>query len=136
MARCGVDLIDLDQLVVGDPRLEALVWSWAPWPARRRALRGAAGEPGVRVRRWFSKPCGGERPVACRKAGGKWIVVAGRHLSHRGRAACREHKAAYAVPRTGFEAQRLRKRMQRKDIRSVWLGYRRTQAGWTALDRR
>ena len=30
MARCGVDKIDFDQLAVDDPRLEGVVWSWAP----------------------------------------------------------------------------------------------------------
>src|SRR3954452_23499508 len=29
MARCGVDLLGLDQLLGGDGRLDALVWSWA-----------------------------------------------------------------------------------------------------------
>lgn len=136
MARCGVDLIDLDQLLVGDPRLEALVWSWAPGqPAAGRCAVQRVNQV-FPFGRWFSKACGGERSVACRKAGGKWIVAAGRHLTSGARAACREHKARYAVPRTGFEVQRLRKRMQRKGVRSVWLGYRRTQAGWTALDRR
>ncbi len=50
MARCGVDLIDLDQVVPDDPRFEALVWSWAAGqPARGRCARPAR-QQGAAVR--------------------------------------------------------------------------------------
>ncbi len=52
------------------------------------------------------------------------------------RAACKRRKATHAVPRTGFEVQRLRQRMARKQISSVWLGYRKQDGVWTALDQR
>ena len=136
MARCGVDLIDLDQLTPGDPRLGALVWSWAPGqPARGRCAVQRVTRA-LAFGRWRSKRCAGELPVACRKRGGKWIVARTAVAPRRARAACRKRNAKHAVPRTGFEVQRLRKRMQRLDTPSVWLGYRKLGGTWTALDRR
>jgi hypothetical protein len=136
MARCGVDLIDLDQLVPEDPRFEALVWSWAPdHPARGRcAVQRVSKAFGFG--RWRSKRCRGKRAVACRRSSGRWIVDAHPTPARRGRAACKDRRAGYAVPRSGYEVQLLRKRMERKAVRSVWLGYRKKQGDWTALDRR
>lgn len=136
MARCGVDLIDLDQLTPGDPRLAALVWSWAPGqPARGRCAVQRVTEA-LPFGRWRSKPCVRKLPAACRKRSGKWIVARTPVAPSGARAACRDRRAKHAVPRTGFEVQRLRKRMQRLDLASVWLGYRRLGGTWTALDRR
>ena len=136
MARCGVDLIDLDQIVPDDSRLEALVWSWMPGqPSRGRCAVQRASEK-FPFGRWRSKPCSGERPVACRKPSGKWIVVVAKTPSRRARAVCADRKASYAVPRSGFEVQRLRQRMERKQVDAVWLGYRKKEGAWTALDHR
>jgi hypothetical protein len=49
--RCGVDLLGFDQLLPGDGRLDAAVWSWAP------------GEPRLG---------GGRRCVVQRPADGRW----------------------------------------------------------------
>ena len=136
MARCGVDLIDLDQLVPQDPRLEALVWSWAPGEPSRGRCAVQRVSKAFPFGRWQSKRCRGKRAVACRKSSGKWIVSAHPTANRRARAACKERRASYAVPRSGYEVQRLRKRMERKRIRSVWLGYRKQESGWSALDRR
>ncbi len=136
MARCGVDLIDLDQVVPDDPRFEALVWSWAAGqPARGRCAVQRVSNA-LPFGRWRSKRCGNELPVACRKATGKWIVLAEPVKAAKARAACKRRKATHAVPRTGFEVQRLRQRMARKQISSVWLGYRKQDGVWTALDQR
>jgi hypothetical protein len=136
MGRCGVDLIDLDQLVPEDPRFEALVWSWAPSePARGRCAVQRVSEA-LGFGRWRSKHCRGERAVACRKPDGRWIVDAAPTLPRRARAACKDRRARHAVPRSGYEVQLLRERMERKGIRSVWLGYRKKKGDWTALDRR
>lgn len=136
MARCGVDLIDLDQLVAEDPRFEALVWSWAAGqPARGRCAVQRVSKA-LPFGRWRSKPCSGERPVACRKPAGKWIVSANPVTPARAGAACERRQASHGAPRNGFEVQRLRQRMERKQIFSVWLGYRKQDGVWTALDQR
>ena len=136
MARCGVDLIDLDQVVPDDPRLESLVWSWAPSQPGRGRCAVQRVSKAFPFGRWRSKRCRGERPVACRRSSGKWIVSARLTSSRRARRACRDRNASFAVPRAGYEGQRLRKRMERKKIRGVWLGYRKKEGGWRALDRR
>jgi hypothetical protein len=136
MARCGVDLIDLDQLVPEDPRFEALVWSWAPdHPARGRCAVQRVNKA-FGFGRWRSKRCVGKKPIACRRSDGNWIVDGPPTPARRGRAACRDRRAAYAVPRSGYEVQLLRERMARKGVGAVWLGYRKKQGEWTALDRR
>lgn len=129
LARCGVDLIGLDQLVVGDPRLPELVWSWAPGEPTGGdcSLRGGDG-------RWRSHGCNGTRPAACRKRGGGWElsrpVRAGR-----AQRACRRIDAVHAVPRTGYENERLGEAAAGR--RPVWLGQRRAAPGrWRSLDER
>ena len=95
MVRCGVDLFGFDQLVPGDPRLPALVWSWAegqePGPC---AVLGAAG-------RWLSD-CAGERRVACRGAEG-WFVPATVVGRAEATAVCAEAGGEFVPPRTGAE---------------------------------
>ena len=136
MARCGVDLIDLDQVVPDDPRFEALVWSWAAGqPARGRCAVQRVSEA-LPFGRWRSKRCGNELPVACRKPAGKWVVSAKSVKAAKAPAACKRKGASHGVPRTGFEVQRLRQRMERKQTPSVWLGYRKQDGAWTALDQR
>ena len=67
MTRCGVDLFGFDQLLPGDGRLAALVWSWAPdEPARRGcAIQRADG--------WRSVRCRSHRASACEARGGYFI---------------------------------------------------------------
>ena len=136
MARCGVDLIDLDQVVPDDPRFEALVWSWAAGqPARGRCAVQRVSNA-LPFGSWRSKRCGKELPVACRKPTGKWVVSAEPVKAAKAPAACERKEASHGVPRTGFEVQRLRQRMERKQTPSIWLGYRKQDGAWTALDQR
>ena len=135
MTRCGVDLIGMDKLQADDGRLEAAVWSWArkqPAGRSRCAIQRGTAKPGSA--RWFTRPCTQRRRVACRKGSG-W-VIGGMRKAFKGGYACRRKDARYSVPRTGFEAQRLRVAMQRAGVSAVWIGYRRGSDGWAALDAR
>jgi hypothetical protein len=121
MGRCGVDLLGFDQLVPGDGRLEALVWSWAdgvPESGRCAVARGSDG-------RWeaTSKCTGAARPQACRTADGGWTVAA----------SCDRAGATWAVPRTARENALL---AQAAGGKTVVLGLERTAGGWRALDAR
>lgn len=131
MARCGVDLIGLDQLLPEDGRLEALVWSWAPAePVARRngdcAIQRSTG-------RWEARTCRIHRPVACRRPDGSW-VVGRRSPSSRAEARCRRLGAVHAAPRTGYEGQLLRVAMESAAVDVVLLGLRRVDGRWTPLD--
>jgi hypothetical protein len=135
MTRCGVDLLGFDQLQPDDGRLQATVWSWArkqPAGRTRCAIQHGTAKPSSA--RWYTRPCGRRLRVACRKGNG-W-VIGGPRRALRGGRACRRKGARYSVPRTGYEAQRLRLAMKRAGARAVWLGYRRTADGWAAVDRR
>ncbi|MEX2195196.1 MAG: hypothetical protein WD844_07900 [Thermoleophilaceae bacterium] len=130
MARCGVDLTGLDQLVPSDGRLEALVWSWAPdEPA---ADAGDCSVQGANAR-WEARDCGELHPVACRAADGAWTVAGPPVQADDAAASCTATGAEHAVPRTGFENELLRVAAAGGE---VWLGQRRDGAGWTALDER
>lgn len=135
MARCGVDLLGLDQLAPNDPRLTALVWSWAEGQPGRGRCAVQTFRGGTLSTRWRTLACGKLRRPACRR-GTSWILGTEAVAEKRGRAECSSRRAQFAVPRTGFEAQLLRKRMQGSRIGQVWLGYVKRQGGWAALDRR
>jgi hypothetical protein len=136
MARCGVDLFGLDQLSRDDPRLASLVWSWARGqPGSKRCAVQQRAQQGLETP-WRTRPCRKRRRPACRK-GNRWLVGEGRVRQRRGRAGCRKIDARFAVPRSGFEAQLLRRAMNRAGTLEVWLGYRRSKGGaWVPLDRR
>ena len=124
MTRCGVDLLGLDQLVPGDGRLDALVWSFAP---------GQLDLPGVAVQRasdgrWLAVSDEDRRPAACRLPDGSWTVTGpGPRVSAAGR--CAELGAAFDVPRRGRDAQLLLEAQQAAGAEQVWLALTSPGAG-------
>jgi hypothetical protein len=136
MARCGVDLLGLDQLAPDDPRLAALVWSWAEGQPRKRgkcALQRSRRK--TKSTRWRSVSCRRALLPACRE-GKRWTLGRNRVAKRRSQAECRARGGAFAVPRTGFEAQLLRKAMRRAGAGKVRLGYVKRRGDWVALDKR
>ena len=129
MARCGVDLLGLDQLTVGDARLDALVWSWAP------------GEPGSgdcavqrADARWQALACNEAHRAACRAADGSWGVTPSAEAWPDAAGACASQSAVLAAPRTGYEGQLLRVAMEAAGASDAWLGLTRSGDSWRALD--
>lgn len=119
MTRCGVDLTGFDQLLPGDGRLAALAWSWAPRQPRRSLGRCAIQRsPG----RWRSASCRRKLLFACQRGGHFWVDRRrGRYARRRARCGA---GARLALPRTGFEAQRLREAISAAGVRRAWLRYR------------
>jgi hypothetical protein len=133
MARCGVDLIGLDQLLPDDGRLESLVWSWAPEEPGDGAC-AAQGADG----RWSASGCGGRKRVACRSAEGTWSLsrpVKTKRVSD-ARRACAKLGAVHAAPRTGHENELLEAAVENAGADRVLLGLRNSGGAWTALDPR
>jgi hypothetical protein len=120
MARCGVDLLGFDQLTADDPRLDAVVWSWAPGEPRRRGCAAARVADG----RWQSLPCTRRLRVACRDASGAWSVPRRAVRVRDAARVCASAGAVHDVPRTGYEAQTLRLAMERAGASRGWLNYR------------
>jgi hypothetical protein len=119
MARCGVDLLGMDQLERDDPRFAALVWSWAPGqPARSHGC--AAQHAG----RWYALRCERRLRVACRLSDGRWRVPSRLARYTDAPALCRRARGRFTVPRTGYEAQTLRVAMDRVRAGRAWLRYR------------
>ena len=131
MARCGVDLLGLDQLTVGDPRLDALVWSWAPGEP-------ASGDCAVQRAdaRWEAGACSGRHRAACRAADGSWRLTPRPESRLNAAPACAAQSAVFAAPRTGYEGQLLRVAMEAAGASETWLGLTRTGESWRALDPR
>jgi hypothetical protein len=135
MARCGVDLLGLDQLAAADPRLSALVWSWAKGQPKHGRCAVQKAKAGSLATRWMTLRCGKLRRPACRKKR-RWLLGGHEVSEHAARVECGKRHAKFAVPRTGFEAQLLRKRMRAAGVGSAWLGYVKRHGDWVALDRR
>jgi hypothetical protein len=133
MARCGVDLLGMDQLLPDDGRLRNLVWSWAPGQPAVGDCAVQRLHPGFPHGRWQTRACTQRRPAACRTAAGLWFVGPTAVTKRAAAVQCRRRAAELAVPRTGYEAQRLRVAMQYAGITEAWLGYHRAASGrWVA----
>jgi len=129
MARCGVDLTGLDQLLPDDGRLDALVWSWAenePNPTGDCVVQRP--ETG----RWEATSCSaGRRPAACLAPDGSWLVTTRAVKRKQAPSACKKQGASFAVPRTGYENSLLREATP-QNVATTWLGYRLTGGRWQA----
>jgi hypothetical protein len=126
LVRCGVDLLGFDQLVPGDGRLDAVVWSWAKDEPSRGgcALIGADG-------RWRSSGCKRKLPAACRASDGGWLLTGRAVAPKDATAACAAAGGVFAVPRTGYENESLALVTHGT---ATWLGYARTPGGWSPSD--
>ena len=132
MVRCGVNLFGLDQLEPSDPRLDAMVWSWATnEPATSVdgtcALLGSNG-------RFSAAPCGSQSlPFACHAPDGTWsISVTSGTGDSAASLACAASGAQFAVPGSGAHQQRLVDAMDAAGIGRVWVAYRVEAGSWVA----
>jgi hypothetical protein len=126
MTACGVNLFGFDQLHPQDPRLEALVWSWARdgWRGGPCAFAGADT-------RFHAGDCGVERAFACRNpATGAWSVSSERGPWADGGTAC-SGADAFNVPATGWENTGLATAVRAAGVGEVWLNYGRLGETWT-----
>lgn len=129
LARCGVDLVGLDQLAPGDGRLDALLWSWAPGePAAKGDCAVQRGDG-----RWAARSCAERHRAACRRGDGPWTLTRSAVSERSASAACRREHATFAVPRTGYENALLHSAAGSGE---TWLGHERAGARWRTLDRR
>ena len=131
MTRCGVDLIGFDFLGRGDPRLSALVWSWAPGQPTAGGSCSVQRSDG----RWEARSCTERHRVACRDAAGDWFVPGRRVAARAAPRACESASLVTGVPRTGFEGRRLHSAMARAGAATAWLGQRRRGSGWARFEK-
>jgi hypothetical protein len=99
MARCGVDLIGLDQLLPGDGRLDALVWSWAPGEPAAPGSCAVQRPDG----RWESRSCDERHPATCTDGAGGWLVTPRSARFRDAAKLCAREGTTFATPRTGYE---------------------------------
>jgi hypothetical protein len=137
MVRCGANIIGLDQLTPDDPRLAALVWSWAvDEPASGGcAYQGADG-------RFRSDGCDRQRHAACVDGIGAWHVSTAAGPAASAADACAADGFRFAVPANGLRNQMLLE-AKAPDVTEVWLDLvaagdawvRSARAGSTAASR-
>lgn len=131
MTRCGVDLIGLDFLAKGDPRLAALVWSWAAGQPTAHGSCSVQRSDG----RWEARSCAERHRVACRDAAGQWFVPRAAVPARAAPRVCASESVVNGVPRTGFEGQQLLAAMVRGGAGTAWLGQRRRGTGWARFEK-
>lgn len=123
MVTCGLNLFGFDQLVPADPRLEALIWSWAPGQpaAGTSALRGADG-------RFRAADPAEAHPYVCRNGAGAWHVTAAAGPHGQGDAECAAEAPGFvfAMPATARQNAAL---VTGDD---VWIDYAVVDEEWTS----
>ncbi len=132
MERCGVDMINFDQLVPGDGRLTSLVWSWKPGEPESYADCVGASENSGGFH-WYTSACTANALPACRTTSGGWIVPQVLVTEADAAAACANAGAVFDVPRTGYENELLRAAANGSP---VWLGYVRGSSGFQPVNPR
>lgn len=128
MARCGVNLIGFDQLTPEDPRLAAVVWSWARNEPANTSPACAASGPDTK---FHAHDCTDRRAVACSN-GTAWRIAAPARFVDGAAICARTYPGfRFATPHNGFENARLRTAAGRLD---VWVNYADTtgRGDWRA----
>jgi hypothetical protein len=129
MMQCGVNIVGLDQLTPQDPRLPALVWSWAQnEPAAGAGDCAYQGSDG----RFHAGDCGAPRRFACVDANSGWHVTAATGPQSAGGASCSAEFSGsrFGVPPNGLRNQLI---VEAKGSPSteVWLNYASVNGTWT-----
>lgn len=126
LQRCAVDITGFDQLLPGDARLAASLWSWAP------AEPAATGDCAVQAADgWHAVACTTRHAFACRTATG-WTVdpTVAPYAAAQGRCP----GAQVGTPRYGYESGQLAAAMKAAQVDAVWLGLMRAGGTWKATD--
>ena len=129
MVQCGVNIIGLDQLTPQDPRLTALVWSWAQdQPA---AGAGNCASQGA-DERFHAGDCNDKHRFACVDGAGAWRVTAAVGRWDMGNTLCGAefHGSRFGVPANGLRNRQI---VEAKGAPSteVWLNYANINGVWT-----
>jgi hypothetical protein len=122
LVHCGANLTGFDQLTPDDPRLAALVWSWAENEPAGTAKCASLGADG----RFHTTACKERHPYACRTSAG-WAVTAKSGRWSRGASAC-SPSGEFSVPATGYDSELL---TAAGGGGTVWLDYAIGPDGWT-----
>jgi hypothetical protein len=121
MAQCGVTLIGFDQLVPEDPRLPAIVWSWAPGlPAAPKGIAACAASAGDT--HFHDEPCGNVHAFACSVSPDVWKITATTAHWGAGADVCSQQfpGSVFAVPANGWENGLVR---AAAGSATVWVNY-------------
>jgi hypothetical protein len=126
MARCGATLIGFDQLTPEDPRLAAIVWSWAP--GQPTASAGPQCAASTSDSRFYGVDCGQIHEFACTTGPDAWRVTSTAGPFAAGAAACAKEfpGSVFAVPANGWENSLMR---TAAGFRAVWLNYNKDASG-------
>lgn len=127
MMRCGVNLIGFDQLMFGDGRLRAFVWSWAkgqPASSGRCVYQASDSH-------FHASPCARKHHVACVDAHLDWHVTKAVARPAKGQSACiREFPGSqFGVPPNGYRNWQLQ-HARSHPLERVWVDYAKVAGRW------
>ena len=135
MVRCGVNLFGLDQLDPSDPRLEAMVWSWAPNEPSTSSAKSCAFSGGDA--RFHARSCNDARlRFACvNRTTGQWSVTKRSSTQRDGTKTCQREfpGSTFAVPGSGNHAQRLADAKAAVGATDVWVAYSVVNGAWKGI---
>jgi hypothetical protein len=117
MVRCGVGLFGFDQILPHDGRISASIWSWAK--NEPNPNDGRCGLQRAQDGRWITAPCKERHRAVCRNTDGSLSLTRQAVPYTAADSAC--GKAAFDLPRTGYENSLLR---AQAGSDAVWLRHR------------
>jgi len=137
--RCGLGVIGLDQLSIGDARMEASIWSWSPgepnnWEDNEHCAEHWANG------RFNDANCGVERRFACQDMNtGDWMITQQAGPWSDGETQCQNELGAnyeFQTPKNGFANEMLRGAKRALQLESVWVNYsdRAVEGQWRTGD--
>lgn len=127
MVRCGVHMVGFDQLVPDDPRLAALVWSWAEGEP---AVSGDCAAARAGDARFVARSCTESHPALCQTATGDWAVTSVPSTWDLAGAACASEFpwSTFSVPANGYEHSLVAAVASAAD---TWVAYARAGTTWS-----
>lgn len=130
----GANIINLDDLVMNDGRLEAAVWTWNT--NQPDNLNGQDCASQISNGRWDDANCDNTFAYACENANGDWIVpnsISGNWSDGVSACADLDGEYSFSYPTNSQANQALKLAKEASGYNNVWLNYNdiNTEGNWT-----
>jgi len=132
----GANIINLDDMVMDDGRIEAAIWSWNTNEPNNANNEDCAAQTGSG--RWNDANCNNSYAYACEDNSGNWTVAnATTGAWSNGESVCSELGASYqfSVPTNSQANQALKAAKEAEGYDTVWLNYddRSIEGNWAGV---
>jgi hypothetical protein len=118
----GGNIVNLDDMVMDDGRIEAAIWSWNTNEPNNANNEDCAAQ--TSSGRWNDANCGNNYAYACVDNSGNWTVPSSTTGSwQNGEAVCNDYDLDFAVPTNSQANQLLKAAKESVGYNTVWLNY-------------